>query len=380
MRSWSPLLLLSGQLRTKKKKREEEKKKKRRRGKKVFSFVFYMLVRGSILGARFCFKTLKTVNYLRRKQQSNWFCCVNSLCNSNSSTNSIKIETSNTIYRDMGTENGVTTQDLKLLQGKEDRYGGMIIDSEMLPTNPAEFKIRLQSSIEHWKLHKVRGIWLKVPINLSELIPIAVKQGFEFHHAEKEYVMMTLWLPEDEPDRLPLSSTHQVGIGAFVLNENNEVLVVQERSGPLKGTGIWKIPTGVANRHEDIHLAAIREVKEETGIDANFECVISIRQAHGVAMGKSDLFFVCGMRVNSEGLQLKPEEHEIVAVKWMPLEEYAQMDFLRKRPLMAKILQQCVAFAHGRFQGFKGGRVGGGGAFTPREDFLLWGIDDHANL
>lgn len=37
----------------------------------------------------------------------------------------------------------------------------------------------------------------------------------------------------------------QVGIGAFVLNERREVLVVQEKLGPLRGTGVWKMPTGL---------------------------------------------------------------------------------------------------------------------------------------
>eukprot|EP01023_Acetabularia_acetabulum_P050042 TRINITY_DN5379_c1_g1_i11.p1 TRINITY_DN5379_c1_g1~~TRINITY_DN5379_c1_g1_i11.p1 ORF type:complete len:280 (-),score=44.36 TRINITY_DN5379_c1_g1_i11:844-1683(-) len=272
------------------------------------------------------------------------------------------------------TQNG--THSSVTLQASLDKYGGVIIDQNSLPADRMQFKQQLQNSIQQWKEERVRGIWLNVPIGQSELIPEAVAQGFEFHHAEKEYVMLTLWLPHTEPNRLPASSTHQVGIGAFVLNQNNEVLVVQERSGPLKGTGIWKMPTGVANRHEDIHLAAIREVKEETGVDAEFECVISIRQAHGVAMGKSDLFFVCGMRVYESTHQLHPEEQEIVAVKWMPLEEYKQMDFLTQRPLMAKILEQCVAFAQGRFGGFKGARWAGGGAFRPREDFLLWGIDE----
>lgn len=30
----------------------------------------------------------------------------------------------------------------------------------------------------------------------------------------------------------------QVGVGCFVVNEHNEVLVVQERSGPLRGKGM----------------------------------------------------------------------------------------------------------------------------------------------
>ena len=44
----------------------------------------------------------------------------------------------------------------------------------------------------------------------------------------------------------------QVGIGAFVMNERREVLMVQERTGPLRGKGMWKLPTGLVNVGEDI--------------------------------------------------------------------------------------------------------------------------------
>lgn len=62
----------------------------------------------------------------------------------------------------------------------------------------------------------------------------------------------------------PVFDVTKVGIGAFVLNERMEVLTVQERNGPLKGTGVWKFPTGVINAGEDIGLGAEREVLEET--------------------------------------------------------------------------------------------------------------------
>ena len=55
-----------------------------------------------------------------------------------------------------------------------------------------------------------------------------------------------------------------MGIGAFVMNEKHEVLVVQELSGPLKGKGIWKMPTGLVTQGENLHEAAPREVFEET--------------------------------------------------------------------------------------------------------------------
>ncbi len=40
--------------------------------------------------------------------------------------------------------------------------------------------------------------------------------------------MLTRWLPACE-NKLPPNASHQVGVGAFVLNERREVLVVQVR-------------------------------------------------------------------------------------------------------------------------------------------------------
>ena len=45
--------------------------------------------------------------------------------------------------------------------------------------------------------------------------------------------MMTRWLPEDEEDKLPPGASHQVGVGAFVLNAERQVLVVQARVHPF---------------------------------------------------------------------------------------------------------------------------------------------------
>jgi ADP-ribose pyrophosphatase YjhB (NUDIX family) len=30
--------------------------------------------------------------------------------------------------------------------------------------------------------------------------------------------------------------------------------------------GVWKVPTGLVDAKEDLHIAAVREVKEETGM------------------------------------------------------------------------------------------------------------------
>jgi hypothetical protein len=58
----------------------------------------------------------------------------------------------------------------------------------------------LQDSLKIWKGRGVRGVWLKIPIENTELIPAAVRLGFKFHHAQATYAMLITWLTiEIEP-------------------------------------------------------------------------------------------------------------------------------------------------------------------------------------
>lgn len=59
--------------------------------------------------------------------------------------------------------------------------------------------------------------------------------------------MMTKWLPESAPNTLPPNASHQIGVGAIVVNERQEMLVVQEANGPLRGQDFWKMPTGLVH-------------------------------------------------------------------------------------------------------------------------------------
>eukprot|EP00877_Chromochloris_zofingiensis_P004212 jgi/Chrzof1/13792/Cz08g12180.t1 len=261
------------------------------------------------------------------------------------------------------------------LSATADHYGGMIIQPESLPSDPHVFQATLQHSLQEWQSQGKHGIWLKIPIHLSALIaPAAEHCGFKFHHAEEDYVMMTRWLPE-RPNTLPPNASHQVGVGAFVVNEHQEMLVVQEKNGPLKGQAVWKMPTGLVQQGEDIVQAAEREVLEETGVRAPFSALLAIRQAHGFAFGKSDMFFCCGLIPEPGQTQLTACDREIEAVRWMPLQEYKQQFFMKDSPLYATMLDRCYAWAEGRYKGMKGHRLGSA-LSRPREDLLLWGDDD----
>lgn len=71
------------------------------------------------------------------------------------------------------------------LQGHEDAYGGLILNPDSLPESPGEFSAALAASLDAWRQHGYRGIWLKVPRQRAHLVGHAVDAGFEFHHAEK---------------------------------------------------------------------------------------------------------------------------------------------------------------------------------------------------
>ncbi|PPD94429.1 hypothetical protein GOBAR_DD08558 [Gossypium barbadense] len=249
------------------------------------------------------------------------------------------------------------TRDLRILDGFDDEYGGVIVDSERLPANPNVFASMLRFSVSHWKAKEKKGIWLKLPVEKSDLVPVAVKsfdkppmlhQGFEYHHAEKGYVMLTYWLPEG-PSMLPANASHQVGVGGFVVNDKNEVLVVQEKHCAPSFVGLWKIPTGFIDESEEIYAGAVREVKEETGIDTEFLEVVAFRHVHNVAFEKSDLFFICMLKPLSTRIIV--DVHEIQAAKWMPLIEFVEQPFIQQDSMFKKVIDICIARLGGCYCG-----------------------------
>ena len=56
-------------------------------------------------------------------------------------------------------------------------------------------------------------------------------------------------------------------VAAFILNDEGELLTVRRKHSP--GKGMLDLPGGFADIGETIHEALVREVKEETGLDAS---------------------------------------------------------------------------------------------------------------
>nr|AFK40742.1 unknown [Lotus japonicus] len=241
-------------------------------------------------------------------------------------------------------------QQIELLTSTDDDHGGVIVEmDEREPMDSTTFLSILRASISHWKQLGRKGVWIKLPIHLASLVEALVKEGFWYHHAEPKYLMLVYWIPGGA-NTIPANATHRVGVGALVVNEKQEVLVVQEKSGHFQGTGAWKFPTGVVDQGEDICVAAVREVKEETGVDSEFVEVLAFRQSHMSFFEKSDLFFVCLLRPLTSDIQI--QEIEIEAAKWMSFDEYAAQPRMEKYELMRYISDIYLAKVDGRYSGF----------------------------
>ena len=106
--------------------------------------------------------------------------------------------------------------------------------------------------------------------------------------------------------------THERSCGAIVFEEMEgalHVLMIQHRAGH------WSFPKGHMEKGESEHETAIREVREETGVEieiaSNFRGESTYSPRNGVS--KTVAFFIG----NRFGGTVRPQEGEVCAVHWM---------------------------------------------------------------
>mmetsp|Transcript_40657 Transcript_40657/g.83085 ORF Transcript_40657/g.83085 Transcript_40657/m.83085 type:complete len:463 (-) Transcript_40657:132-1520(-) len=208
-----------------------------------------------------------------------------------------------------------------LLTAKEDRYGGVEAVAEVGPVGA--FDAELRQGLQGWKSAGKKGIWLKIPLPAAACVGSAVAQGFRFHHAQEDYVMMTQWLP-DSPSPLPRYAFTQVGVGGIVVNSKDEILLVQERVSPVpQFEGCWKLPGGLADPGEDFAETVLREVQEETGIKGELDGVVSLRHSHNFRFGQDDMFVSVKVKATTESICIDP--NELRDARWMSEAEIKEL-------------------------------------------------------
>jgi len=129
------------------------------------------------------------------------------------------------------------------------------------------------------------------------------------------------------------------------------VVVRQLRGRPVlaairpagKPEGTWALPKGLIGPGERAELTALREVKEETGVEGTpVEKLGDVRYVYtwaGERVFKVVSFFLFRYRAGRLG-DIPPEHaHEVAEVRWLPLEEAPQLlAYKGEREMAAKAL------------------------------------------
>ena len=218
-----------------------------------------------------------------------------------------------------------------------DPYNGITIDSKNLPDTKEEFELNLEYLIDTLQ-DKRNLIWIYIDIQKSDFIPIATKKGFFFHSCDEHYVLVVKRLKQNAI--IPTAANHTLGVGAVVINDKNEILVIKEKISSLG----YKLPGGHIDNCEMISTALEREVFEETGIIVEFESIISLGHFYPHQFHKSNLYVICIAKPKSFEINIQ-DTQEILDAKWVDVNKYLQDD-----EVLA--YSKAVVFASLEYKGF----------------------------
>jgi len=204
-----------------------------------------------------------------------------------------------------------------MLVAEEDLYNGLIIETESIQASVSSFKQSLQKLLEQAIKEQKALLWLDLTVEQNEHISVALELGFEFHNCEAKRTTLTYQAKKDA--YIPVPPTHTIGVGAVVINENNELLMVRDRIHTSHS--IYKLPGGMLEHAQSLEEGVVREVWEETGIEGKLIKMVSVLNSHPYRFNKSNMYIVFQLEALSSQINVI-DTHEIEKALWMPLDEF----------------------------------------------------------
>ena len=123
-------------------------------------------------------------------------------------------------------------------------------------------------------------------------------------------------------------------VGVAVV-ENGALLLVRRGRGP--NAGLWAVPGGKVDYGESLRDAAVREVKEETGLDVEVEEVVWVGEAMGPGDPPAWHYTLVDFRARLRGGTPAPAD-DAQEVAWVALDQVLDLPLTPTMPSLIELL------------------------------------------
>jgi 8-oxo-dGTP diphosphatase len=194
---------------------------------------------------------------------------------------------------------------------------------------------------------EIIAIWAYDSMQAYMRTEAAVRED-EMHQqaAAKRKELEPLYLESSQDFLLPTGSYHPpkhiVGVFGYITNQQGEVLIVKSIDRP----DTWELPGGQVEAGETLEEAAKREIREESGIEAELTAVTGVY--HNVSRG----IVAIGFRGVATGGQLA-RDGETIDAMFVKLDENIAARYFTRPQLLSRVLDAM----NGSPAGFEAFRV-----------------------
>lgn len=140
---------------------------------------------------------------------------------------------------------------------------------------------------------------------------------------------------------MELNCVRLVAAKAIIRNQNDDILILQQSDeANITNAGLWGLPGGIVEPHETVQQAVIREVKEETGLDAQVIKLLDVGEWKANIRGNNfvfvGLFFEC--TAATDHIKIDPAESK--SYRWANFNDISSLKIVEPaRSIILKLLQ-----------------------------------------
>lgn len=128
--------------------------------------------------------------------------------------------------------------------------------------------------------------------------------------------------------------------GGIIFNKAGQVLLINNEALKDPSKSYWGFPKGHLNEGESSQNAAIREVKEETGLEVEIKAKIGDHKYVFTFQGEKIFKVVTMFLMQLIGGELKIQTDELLDAQWFaPEEALKKLSFSQDKSLLKKALE-----------------------------------------